>query len=353
MKKHVWFKKQTLVFISTIIVSCGQVKDEAVLTIAISSDIRGFDPAMAVDIRTGGVISLVYDHLVRFGSGTELLYSIAKDWSISEDGRTYTFLMNPSARFHDGTYILAQDVVFSIKRVLDPTNHSPQTWLFDKIVGAKEFMEGETKEIKGLEAKNDYTLRIEITKPFAPFIQYLAMPSAAIVNSSKSDKIRNVPAGSGPWKLDFWEKDGELAFSRNDDYWGETPIMSGLKSRILSETLTQSAEFEVGNLDIFNIPALELLQWTQKKEWRDNMFSIDELNIWYIAMNCSRKPFDDVRVRKAMNISLDREKILKLLLANTGIQASGPVPPLFLSNSPPNPYPYDPDLAIELLKRAG
>ena len=83
------------------------------------------------------------------------------------------------------------------------------------------------------------------------------------------------------------------------------------------------------------------------------MFSIDELNIWYIAMNCSRKPFDDVRVRKAMNISLDREKILKLLLANTGIQASGPVPPLLLSNSPPNPYPYDPVLAIELLKRAG
>ena len=152
MKKHVLFKKQTLIFISIIIVSCGQVKDEAVLTIAISSDIRGFDPAMAVDIRTGRVISLVYDHLVRFGSGTELLSSIAKDWSISEDGRTYTFSMNPSARFHDGTYILAQDVVFSIKRVLDPTNHSPQTWLFDKIVGAKEFMEGKTKEIKGLEA---------------------------------------------------------------------------------------------------------------------------------------------------------------------------------------------------------
>ena len=109
----------------------------------------------------------------------------------------------------------------------------------------------------------------------------------------------------------------------------------------------------MGNLDIFNIPALELLQWTQKKEWRDNIFSIDELNIWYIAMNCSRKPFDDVLVRKAMNISLDREKILKLLLANTGIQASGPVPPLLLSNSPPSPYPYDPALAIELLKRAG
>ena len=66
MKKHVWFKKQTLVFISTIIVSCGQVKDEAVLTIAISSDIRGFDPAMAVDIRTGGVISLVFPSINSF-----------------------------------------------------------------------------------------------------------------------------------------------------------------------------------------------------------------------------------------------------------------------------------------------
>ena len=353
MKKHVLFIKHTLIFISIIIVGCSNINDESRLTIAISADIRGFDPAMASDIRTGEVISLVYDHLVRFGNGTELLPSIAKDWSVSEDGCTYVFLLDPSARFHDETYISAQDVIFSIKRVLDPSGQSPQTWLFDRIVGAKKFLEGQTKEIGGLEAINDYTLRIEINKPFAPFLQYLAMPSAAIVNPSKSDKIRNFPAGSGPWKLDYWEKDGELVFLRNDDYWGNRPKMTGLKIRILTEVLTRSAEFEVGNLDIFNIPAIEMLQWRQKKEWKDKIFSIDDLNIWYIAMNCSRPPFDDIRVRKAMNLSLDREKILKLLLADTGILASGPVPPLLLKGSPPDPYPYDPLRAIELLKNAG
>ena len=136
MKKHVLFIKHTLIFISIIIVGCSNINDESRLTIAISADIRGFDPAMASDIRTGEVISLVYDHLVRFGNGTELLPSIAKDWSVSEDGCTYVFLLDPSARFHDETYISAQDVIFSIKRVLDPSGQSPQTWLFDRIVGA-------------------------------------------------------------------------------------------------------------------------------------------------------------------------------------------------------------------------
>ena len=251
MKKHVLFIKHTLIFISIIIVGCSNINDESRLTIAISADIRGFDPAMASDIRTGEVISLVYDHLVRFGNGTELLPSIAKDWSVSEDGCTYVFLLDPSARFHDETYISAQDVIFSIKRVLDPSGQSPQTWLFDRIVGAKKFLEGQTKEIGGLEAINDYTLRIEINKPFAPFLQYLAMPSAAIVNPSKSDKIRSFPAGSGQWKLDYWEKDGELVFLRNDDYWGNRPKMPAgpATHRSLLRDLPGSATLPIRLLD--------------------------------------------------------------------------------------------------------
>ena len=164
------------------------------------------------------------------------------------------------------------------------------------------------------------------------------------------ENIRNIPSGSGPWILETWEKDGEIVFRKNKEYWGKPAKMSRLKLRILPTILTQSAEFTVGNIDLFDIPALELLEWKQDEDWTENIFSLEELNIWYIAMNCSRPPFNDIRVRKAMNLALDREKILHLLLAGMGTLSSGPVPPGLLSAPAPPPYPYNPKRALELFE---
>ena len=346
-------KNKTLFILCILFIGCNQTKDKSVLTIAISSDIRGFDPALAVDIRTGSVISLVYDNLVRFDDGNDLLPCVAKEWSVNKKGDLYLFSLDTTAQFHDGKKINAKAVAYSITRVLDPKTSSPQTWLFERIVGAEEFMDGLSAEIRGLKALDNNTLQIEIKKPFAPFIQYLAMPSAAIVNPSMVENIGNVPSGSGPWILEKWEKDGEIIFRKNKEYWGKPAKMSRLKLRILPTILTQSAEFTVGNIDLFDIPALELLEWKQDEDWTENIFSLEELNIWYIAMNCSRPPFNDIRVRKAMNLALDREKILHLLLAGMGTLSSGPVPPGLLSVPAHPPYPYNPKRALELLNSAG
>lgn len=218
MKYFNIFNIRLLIVIMLGLSACGRQQDPDTLVLANSADIRGFDPALATDFRTGQTMSLVYDNLVRFNTGTELVPAIAKRWSIDETGTVYTFHLISNARFHAGDPVTAQDVVYSFERVLDPETGSPQSWLFDRIDGVREFMDGNRDHVAGLIAENDTTLRIHISEPFAPFLQYLAMPSASIVNRRQVETIQTDPAGSGPWRLDFWERDGELSLLRNDDY---------------------------------------------------------------------------------------------------------------------------------------
>lgn len=345
--KRLYYLVALLVFFG-----CEREHDPNTLTHSLASDIRGFDPALATDIRSGQTMSLVYDNLVRFGEGTDLLPALAKVWEVNKSGIIYTFHLRKNIFFHDGSPLTARDVVYSLQRVLDPATRSPQTWLFDRILGAKSFMSGKTDNVSGLQAPNDSTVMITISAPFAPFIQYLAMPSAAIVNQNMIQNINEYPGGSGPWKLESWERDGELVFIRNEEYWGHKAKIKRLKFRILSENMARSAEFEAGNLDLLEIPEVELPRWRNDPNRRDQILVQDGLDIFYIGMNCSRPPFNNLSLRIAMNLALDREKILKILLNGAGELAAGPVPP-GLRGDQLQPYPYDPDEAHRLIIEAG
>ena len=336
-----------------LIIGCKNIPPENILRLALSADIRGFDPALAVDVRTGKLISLVYDNLVHFGDSTEIVPGIAKNWNISKDGLEYRFTLRNNVLFHDGSPLLLPDVVYSISRILDPEILSPQSWIFSRVDGANAFMEGKASFIRGLITKNDSTLIIKLKDPFSPFIQYLAMPAASIINRKMEKSINEFPVGSGPWKLSNWDRDGEICFVKNENYWGEKPKEKELRFRIISESITQSAEFETGNLDFLSIPSTDLYRWKSEYKYKNRIELSDKLNVWYIGLNCSRPPFNDGRIRRAMNLSLDREKHLHLLIPG-GEMSGSSVPPALLSSSDKiSPYPYDPEGAIRLLEEAG
>ncbi|MFQ6613111.1 MAG: ABC transporter substrate-binding protein, partial [Fidelibacterota bacterium] len=342
------------VFIAGFLLFCGceQDFDPTTLNLAVASDIRGFDPALATDIRTGETMALVYDNLVHFGDQTELLPGLAISWEIDDSGTHYSFHLRQDTQFQDGERVSASDVIYSFQRVLRPETGSPQTWLFDRIVGAREFMLGEAAAVRGLRAPDDTTVIIDLSEPFAPFIQYLAMPSASIINYRQVETVKTDPAGSGPWLLDHWERDGELVFVRNEQYWGQKPKLKRLKIRVLSEVMARAAEFEAGNLDLLGVPEMDLRRYQSNQEWSGRLQAVDDLDIFYVGMNCSRPPFNDIRLRRAMNLALDRGKILKLLLNDAGQLAAGPVPPS-LRKGDLEPYPYDPRKARELIVEAG
>lgn len=341
-----------IILLCFLLTGCVQDHQASRLNLAISSDIRGFDPALAVDIRSGQTMSLTYDNLVQFGTGTELNPGLAQSWEVDSLGLNYIFHLRKGVKFQNGNPLNASAVIYSIRRVLDPKTNSPQAWLFDRLRGARDFMAGRTSTISGLRARDDYTVVMTIREPFAPFIQYMAMPSAAIVNPGQIDNIGEQPAGSGPWILEHWERDGVLKFIRNDNYWGPRPKQKYLQFRIISETMARTAEFEAGNLDLMGLSENDLPRWQEQTEWRERIFQIENLDIWYIGLNCSRPPFNDVRLRRALNLSLDREKILELLLNGAAVLAAGPVPPS-LRTDKLKPYPFDPVRARQLIKEAG
>ena len=167
---------------------------------------------------------------------------------------------------------------------------------------------------------------------------------------SSVESLSTTPAGSGPWKLAKWERDGEIVLSSNIDYWEKPPEMEKMRIRILSEVMTQSAEFEAGSLDILEVPQGELEYW-QNLNYK--LLEVDELNIWYVGMNCSRPPFNDIRLRRAMNYAIDREKIIHILLNGSAIPAKGPVPPQLLAGLNGFGYEYNPTKALQLLQEAG
>ena len=122
---------------------CETEKENQSLNLALSADIRGFDPALATDVRTGKLISLVYDNLVSFGDSVEIIPGLAKKWSVSSDGKKYSFTIRSNAFFHDGNPITSKDVAFSFERIINPKTLSPQRWIFNNIDGFEEFLSGE------------------------------------------------------------------------------------------------------------------------------------------------------------------------------------------------------------------
>lgn len=342
------------------VTACGGGKGPGgkVYHISLSADPTTLDPALSNDAGSGEVCALIYDGLVRFGVGTEILPDVAEAWEISPDGRTYTFSLRRGVRFTNGRDVTARDFKYSFERVLDPRTKSSRGWVFQGIVGAADFVEGRAEEVSGIEVVDEVTLRITLKEPFAPFLGFLAMPAALVVPREEVERwgedFSEHPTGCGPWILESWLHDDHLQLRANQDYFGPRPKLSRVIYRIIPETMTVTAEFEAGNLDLMSIPSAEFDRWADDPRWQPYIHSQLKLQDTYIGINNQKPPFDDPRVRQALNYAVDVETIMETIRPGRGIRANGAIPPGLLGYDPQRkPYPYDPARARELLAQAG
>ncbi len=348
------------------------------LYLRLSSDITTLDPATIVDVAGGSVAAKIFNGIVRFGDDSKVIPDLAESFSISKNGKTYTFHLRKGVRFHNGRELRAIDVKYSFKRVLDPESKSSRTWLFDRISGAREFMNGKARDVSGIRLLDDYTITIELTEPFGPFLNLLAMPSAYIVPKEEVEKkgieFSSNPIGTGPFKIKAWKRGRELVLVANEDYFADRPRIKGIVYRIIPEELTTIAEFESGNLDVMGVPSTEFRRYSESEKWRGLIKQGPGLNTFYLGLNCQKAPFNDKRVRQALNYAVDRERILKTIMEGRGDLANGPIPPFLIKNPPESPFPkggldqipplakggeggfsyrYNPTKARALLKEAG
>ena len=317
-------------------------------------DPRSLDPALSTDVPTGRAVSYVFDGLTRFTPDARVEPGLAERWDISPNGLTYTFHLRPGVKFHDGTPFSAQNVVGTFQRALDPSTKGGRAEPLAPISGSAEFAAGRAKSISGLSAPDDSTVVITLSQPLASFPKLLAMPVASIVPDSIPADFGQHPVGTGPWTFVEWKHDDYLKFTRNPTYWGGAPATDTLIARIMPEPSTAVAEFESGNVDVLVIPQGETVAWEQTDEKSAMLQSAPALILYYLALNTTRPPLTDARVRQAINHAVDTKTILDQLMGGRGFLARGVVSPILDGgDSTRSRYAYDPAKAKQLLAAAG
>jgi oligopeptide transport system substrate-binding protein len=317
-------------------------------------DPRSLDPALSTDVPTGRAVAYLFDGLVRFSPTAEVIPGLARSWTVSNDGLVYTFILRTGARFHDGRPVMARHVVQSWLRVLDPKTQGGLGWPLYPIQGAQEYADGKAPRVAGLTVPNDTTLVVRLTEPLAIFPKLLAMPVAAVVPDSIPEDFGEHPIGTGPWKFVAWRHDDYLLFARNEDYWGEKPQADSLLARIIPEPSTAEAEFQLGNVDVHMVPEQETQDWEENDDTKKLLARAPTLRLIYVAINTTRGPLSDARVRRALNVAVDTKMMLQYLVGGRGRVAAGVIPPsLEGADTMRKPYTRDVALAKRLLAEAG
>lgn len=321
------------------------------LIIGLEAEPTSFDAHQLSDYNSSRAAMELYDQLVRFKDGsTELEPSLAEKWDVSEDGLEYTFTLREDVKFHDGTPFNAEAVKFSIDRQIDPNHPFHDTGQF----AYADFTFGMVEKVEVVE---EFQVKITLNEAFAPFLSNMAMHSASIVSPTAVEKygadFTKNPVGTGPFKFVSWDPGIEAVLEKNEDYFKGAPKLSKIIIKPIAEAQTRLAELEAGNIHlIVNVPPDDLV----RLEGNDQVQIIEDagMHVWWTAFNTQKEPFDNVKVRQAMNYAVDKEAIIDGLLQGTGELANSPIPPNVWGHNPNvKNYPYDVEKAKELLAEAG
>jgi ABC-type transport system substrate-binding protein len=319
----------------------------------LTADPPTLDPALSTDVQSGEEAgTLIFDNLVQYAVDGRLQPGLASRWETDATGRVYTFHLRPGLAFQEGRPITASAMPASLLRALDPSTRSGRQWPLLPIQGASEFAAGKSRTVSGIRVTDDSTIVFALVQPLNLFPKLLAMAVTAVVPTATPPGFDQRPIGSGPWRLVAWSHDDQILFARNERYWGGPPREDRLRIRIIPEPLTQAAEYESGTLSAVEIPFSETHRWEQgRPEELQRRPAIRDL---YVAINTTRGPLKDVRVRRALNLSVDVETVRKTAYARHGVRAAGAIPPGIMGyDSTPAPYPWDTAQARRPLREAG
>lgn len=320
---------------------------------------NSLDPAFITDIYAVNVANNLFDGLVEYDKDLNLVPAIADIWKIARDHKAYTFLLRKDVRFHNGRSVTAEDFVFSFRRILDPSTHSPVASFFMNIEGAKAFNEGRSDTVSGLIAKDPHTLIIRLEEPYAPFLSILAMANAKVVpKEAMGADFSRKPIGTGPFRFESWEPGKSILLSASSDYFGGQPQLDALVFQIYPnhDIERMFSDFERGYLEESIIPSdkYEMIKTSADYAKRYNLVSKPQLNLVYIGINVTMPPLDNVKVRQAISYAVDVDTIVKEITRRGSIRAKGIMPPGLAGFNPDfEGYTYNLDKAKTLLEEAG
>ena len=297
------------------------------------------DPALVLDGESAKVCDMLYDTLIQYREDTtDIEPALAEAWESSADGLVWTFHLRQGVQFHDGTPLNAEAVVFSLSR-------------------PAVFRDFQTEFISQIIALDPLTVQIVLKTPFAPFISMVAGTSFSIVSPTAvqhfGDNFANNPVGTGPFKFVQWDRDDKIVLEANRAHWAGKPLLDRLIFRSIPDNSVRLMELQQGKLHAMEFPNPDEIP-TIRGDAQLELLMQSSLNVGYLAMNMDKPPFDNLKVRLAINHAINKVEIIENLYQGTGIPAKGPIPPALWSyDDTIEDYEYNPELAKQLLAEAG
>ena len=310
---------------------------------AVYSTFTTLDPYDANDTLSQAATKSFYQGLFGFDKDLKLVNVLAESYEVSKDGLVYTFKLKKNIKFHDGTTFDATAVKANFDRVTDPANKLKRYTLFNRVAKT--------------EVVDPYTARVSLKEPFSPFINVLAHPSAVMISPTALKKygkeIAFHPVGTGPFEFVEWKQTDYLKGKKFAGYWKTGyPKIDTITWKPVVDNNTRSAVMQTGEADFaFSIPFEQaaVLKASPKVDMIDSPSIIQR----YLSFNTMVKPFNDPKVRQAINYAINKEALTKVAFAGHAVPAEGVVPPGVDYAEKLGPWPYNPAKARELLKEAG
>ncbi|WP_422099754.1 ABC transporter substrate-binding protein [Variovorax sp.] len=354
------------VAIVALTLACGAVSAKTLVYCSEGSP-ENFYPGMNTTGTSFDVTTQVYNTIVEFErGGTKVVPGLAEKWDISADGTVYTFHLRKGVKWHTTSKSFkptrdfnADDFIFMIDRQWkesDPffkvtsQNHS----YFNDM--------GMPKLLKSVDRIDDYTVKITLNQAEAPFLANLAMQYAgiqskeyaiAMLKAGTPEKVDQDPIGTGPFYLVQYQKDAIIRFKAFPQYWGGKAKIDDLVFAITPDASVRWAKLQKGECHVMPYPNPADLD-AIRKDPNVQVLEQPGLNVGYLSYNTTKKPFDDVRVRKAINMAINKKAIIDGVYLSTGVAAKNPIPPTMWSyNDAVKDDPYDPEAAKKLLAQAG
>ncbi|MDX1710639.1 MAG: ABC transporter substrate-binding protein [Rhodovibrionaceae bacterium] len=328
---------------------------------------EGFNPSLYTAGTTFDASSRqIFNRLVEFERGTtKITPALAERWEVSPDGLQYTFYLRKGVKFQTTENFTpsrdfnADDVLYSFGRQWDEGHP-----YHDVSGGSYEYFNGMGMGdlIKDIVKVDDHTVTFVLNRPEAPFIANMAMDFASIMSAEYADKMTKAgtpervdlnPVGTGPFQLVAYQKDAVIRYKAHPDYWAGKAAIDNLIFAITPDPSVRWQKVQAGECHVMPYPNPADLEAIAAHEEVD-LLRQEGLNVGYLAFNTEKEPFDDKRVRQALNMAINKQAIIDVVFQGAGKAAKNPIPPTIWSyNEDTDDYPYDPERAKAMLEEAG
>jgi oligopeptide transport system substrate-binding protein len=341
---------------------------EGILHFGNGTEPQGLDPHIVTGIPETHIVSALFEGLVTKNPYTlEPEPGVAQRWEISEDGLTVTFFLNPAARWSNGDSMTAEDFVWTWQRALDPKMGNQYGYMLYPVKNAEEFATGKLTDFGevGVKAVDAHTLQVTLNAPTPYFLQLMDHHSTFALHRATLEKfgkatdrftpwtrVENI-VSNGPFVLDDWQLNRRISVKKNPHYWDRDRVqLNGIVFYPTENISSEERMFRVGQLHYTQTVPLDKVP--VYRAMPDSPYvNTPYLGTYFYLLNTSRPPLDDVRVRQALSLAIDRERLNNTILHGSNLPAYSITPPGALGYEPPKVFGYDVARARELLAQAG